>query len=53
MLGCPSDFCIRDRLALPPVNPAISSLSMPLLLKALAAIKPAAIGAICVDLAAW
>jgi hypothetical protein len=35
-----------------PVNPAISSLSMPLLLKALAAIKPAAIGAICVDLAA-
>jgi hypothetical protein len=35
-----------------PVMPAISSLSMPLLLKALAAIKPAAIGAICVDLAA-
>ena len=34
------------------VIPAISSLSMPLLLKALAAIKPAAIGAICVDLAA-
>jgi hypothetical protein len=35
-----------------PFIPAISSLSMPLLLKALAAIKPAAIGAICVDLAA-
>jgi hypothetical protein len=35
-----------------PVIPAISSLSMPLLLKALAAIKPAAIGAICVDMAA-
>jgi hypothetical protein len=35
-----------------PVIPAISSLSMPSLFKALAAIKPAAIGAICVDLAA-
>jgi hypothetical protein len=35
-----------------PVIPAISSLSMPSLLKALLAIKPAAIGAICVDLAA-
>jgi hypothetical protein len=32
--------------------PAISSMAMPLLLKALAAIKPAAIGAVCVDLAA-
>jgi hypothetical protein len=39
-----------------PVIPAISSLSIPSLLKALAAIKPAAIGAICVDvvaLVAW
>jgi hypothetical protein len=35
-----------------PIIPAISSLSMPLLLKALATIKPAAIGAVCVDLAA-
>jgi hypothetical protein len=38
------------------VIPAISSLSMPSLLKALAAIKPAAIGAICIDvvaLVAW
>lgn len=35
-----------------PIIPAISSLSMPLLLKALAPIKPAAIGAVCVDLAA-
>jgi hypothetical protein len=35
-----------------PVIPALSSLSMPWLLKALVAIKPAAIGAICVDLAA-
>jgi hypothetical protein len=34
------------------IIPAISSLSMPLLLKALATIKPAAIGAVCVDLAA-
>jgi hypothetical protein len=35
-----------------PVIPTISSLSMPSLFKALVAIKPAAIGAICVDLAA-
>jgi hypothetical protein len=35
-----------------PIIPAISSLSMSLLLKALATIKPAAIGAVCVDLAA-
>ena len=34
------------------VMPAIASLSMPSLLKALAAIKPAALGAICIDLAA-
>jgi hypothetical protein len=45
-----SAFAVAWRYA--PVIPAISSLSMASLLKALAAIKPAAIGAICVDLAA-